>query len=324
MTGLTYFDADLVTARTPWPALIDAIRDAFRHGGVSPIRHSHSIPCNDRDDDITLLLMPAWTGAGNFGVKLTTISPANAAFGQPTINGLYVLFSSKTGIPIALFDAGVLTARRTAAASAFASRCLSRTDSATLLMIGTGRLARQLIAAHCSVRPIEEVRIWGRTEEKARDLAKNVSQDIGVDCRVVPDIESSAPDADIISTATRSDTPLLCGCWVSPGTHIDLVGAYTPDMREADTALVNKADRIFVDTMDGATSEAGELIQAAFDSDFTFEDITGDMYMLSSQEGDFRSHREEITVYKSVGTALQGLAAAQLCVRHTGTGNAPC
>ena len=117
MKELTFVDEDQVSALTPWPILIDAIRDAFRQGGVSPIRHHHSIPRNDRDD-ITLLLMPAWTKKGDFGIKLATISPSNAALGHPTLHGAYVLFSGATGIPLAMLDAGGLTARRTAAASA--------------------------------------------------------------------------------------------------------------------------------------------------------------------------------------------------------------
>ena len=298
---------------TPWPALIDTIRDAFRRGGVSPVRHQHSIPGNDRED-ITLLLMPAWNQEGDFGTKLVTVAPSNAALQHPTLHGAYVLFSGATGIPRAILDAGALTARRTAAASALASRYLSRPDSKTLLIIGTGRVARQLIVAHCSVRPIDEVRIWGRNATHAQDAADEASRETGISCVCVPDVETGASGADIISSATPSEEPLLPGRWVGPGTHVDLVGAYKPTMCEADAQLIGKADQVFVDTMEGAKDEAGDLIQAVEAGTFSFDEIAGDMYRMSSRDESLRNDSNEITLFKSVGSALQDLAAAQLCV----------
>ena len=314
MKELTIVEEEQVTALTPWPALIDAIRDAFRQGGVSPVRHHHSITGTDRDD-ITLLLMPAWNQKGDFGIKLATIAPSNAAVGHPTLHGAYVLFSGATGIPLAILDAGALTARRTAASSALASRYLSRPNSKTLLMIGTGRVARQLIAAHCSVRPIEEVRIWGRDAARAEDAAEQSSQETGVSCVCVPDVATGALGSDIISSATPAEKPLLRGEWVGPGTHIDLVGAYKPTMCEADPELIGKADQVFVDTMAGAKDEAGDLIQAVQAGVFSFDKVAGDMYRMSSQEVSLRNDSDEITLFKSVGAALQDLAAAQLCLR---------
>ncbi len=311
---LAYLDGSQVTALTPWPVLIDAIRDAFRDGGASPARHHHSIPGNDRDE-ITLLLMPAWNREGDFGVKLATIAPSNAARALPTLHGLYVLFSGDTGIPRAVLDAGSLTARRTAAASALASRYLSRPESKTLFVIGTGRVARQLIAAHCSVRPIEEVRIWGRSAANARELADQATRETGVGCVFVPDVETGARGADIISSATPAESPLLRGEWVGPGSHVDLVGAYKPTMAEADAELAAKADQVFVDTIEGARDEAGDLIQAVQAGMFSFDAVAGDLYYLSSQDANLRNGAHEITIYKSVGTALQDLAAAQLCWR---------
>lgn len=311
---LTFVDEREVTARTPWPELIDAIRDAFRGGGASPPRYQHLIPGTDRKD-INLLLMPAWDRQGNFGTKLATIAPSNAAQGDPVINGVYVLFSGATGIPRAVLDAGALTARRTAAASALASRYLSRPDSKTLLTIGTGRLARQLVAAHCSVRPIEEVRIWGRNAAHAEDAAVEASEATGIRCVYVPDVETGASGADIITTATPSGEPLLRGIWVGPGTHIDLVGAYKPTLREADADLVAKASQVFVDTMEGAQTEAGDLIQAVEAGVFSFDDVAGDMYRMSSGNESLRSDSTEITLFKSVGSSLQDLAAAELCIQ---------
>ena len=313
---ITYLDDEQVTALTPWPDLINAIRDAFRQGGEAPVRHHHTIPGNDRDD-VTLLLMPAWDEEGDFGIKLATVARSNAALGLPTLHGLFVLFAGETGVPRAILDAGALTARRTAAASALASRYLSRTDSKALLVIGTGRVARQLAAAHCSVRPIEEVRIWGRNAVSAKEAANEVNRDTGIRCVTVPDVETGAAGADVITSATPVEVPLLHGDWVGPGTHVDLVGAYKPAMCEADTDLIAKADQVFVDTLDGAKDEAGELIQAVEAGVFSFEDVAGDMYSLSSLDTSARNNADEITLFKSVGTALEDLAAAQLCLRGT-------
>ena len=255
--------------------------------------------------------MPAWSDA--IGVKLATIAPSNAALGHATLHGIYVLFDGKTGIPRAVLDAGALTARRTAAASALASASLSRTDSTTLLMIGTGRVARQLISAHCSVRPVREVRIWGRSPEKASELADTAEQETGIDCTSVADIETAAAGADIISSATSSQAPLLCGDWVDAGTHVDLVGAYTPTMCEADADLIGKAE-IYVDTVEGARDEAGELILAEQAGRFSFDAIAGDLAAIARSDRGLRNSSDEITVYKSVGSALQDLAAARLCI----------
>ena len=282
----TIIHDEQVAALTPWTDLIDAIRDAFRAGGVSPTRHAHSVPGPGRED-ISLLLMPAWNQAGDFGVA--------------RLASAYVLFSGKTGHPRAVLDAGALTARRTAAASALASRYLSREDSKTLLVIGTGRAAGQLVEAHCAERPIEEIRIWGRNADNAESARQRAAEATGLRCITVPDV---------------ADSPLIEADWVEPGTHVDLVGAFKPTMCEADPATIAKADQVYVDTMEGAMDEAGDLIQAVEAGVFSFDDVAGDLYKLSASDELLRERPDEITVYKSVGVALQDLAAAQLCVER--------
>ena len=311
---LTFLDAEQVTERTPYPQLIDAIRDAFRNKGVSPARSHHDIPGTNRED-ITLLQMPAWDGEGNFGIKLATVAPSNAALGHPTLHGVYVLFSGETGKPTAILDAGALTARRTAAASALASRYLSREDSKTLLVIGSGRVSRQLVAAHCAVRPIEEVRFWGRDTAKAEDAAKEAGEMVGIECVCVADVETGANGADIISSAVSSESPVLKGEWVRTGTHVDLVGAFRPSMCEADVELIAKADQVFIDTMEGAIEEAGDLIQAVAAGRFSFDDVAGDLYRISSSGEVLRTSEEQITLFKSVGAATEDLAAARMCMQ---------
>ena len=308
--SIRFLDDQEVTDLTPYPLLIKAIRDAFRSNGVAPPRHHHSI------GDITMLLMPAWSEAGDFGVKLATIAPSNAALGIATLHGVYILFSGATGEPRAIFDAGALTARRTAAASALASSRLSREDSKTLLVLGTGRVARQLIAAHCAARPVTDVRIWGRDADKARALAETAAREVDAHCVAVPDVETGAADADIISSATSAAEAILPGACVAPGTHVDLVGAFTPAMCEADAELVLKADAVYVDTIDGAKDEAGDLIQAEQAGIFSFDGIAGDMHRLASGDASLRRDDDDITLFKSVGVALEDLAAAELCLRQ--------
>ncbi len=313
---LRYLDADEVTRRTPWLPLIDAIRTAFRGGGASPDRHHHTVPGTGRDD-ITLLLMPAWNASGSFGVKLASIAPSNAGLGLPTLHGVYVIFSADTGAPMAVLDAGSLTARRTAAASALAADVLARPDSETLFVIGTGRVARQLIMAHCTVRPIRNVRVWGRNPQRVTEAIEEVRQEIDADCRAAASIEDGAAGADIVSSAIPTEEPLLHGRFVGPGTHVDLVGAYTPAMCEADAELIAMAGQVFVDTMGGAVTEAGDLIQAAEHGVFAFENVAGDLCRIASAEDSLRSNTEQVTVFKSVGAALEDLAAAELCLRDS-------
>jgi ornithine cyclodeaminase len=310
--GLPYFDAAAVEAATPYPKLIAAIGDAFRNGGVAPARHSHEIPAGGEDVS-TLLLMPSWDNAGHFGVKLATINPANASRDIPTVNGTYVLFDRETATPKAVFDATALTARRTAAASAFAASKLARDDAASLLMVGTGRLSRCLIEAHATVRNISKVRVWGRSPDKAAAIAQWARENVADDATAVHDLETACGDADIISAATFATTPLICGATLPAGVHVDLVGAYSPQMRETDGEVFRRADQVWIDTYEGAEAEAGDLLAAMEEGVIELADVAGDMFKLARTKGTARHDAREITVFKSVGTGLEDLAAAILC-----------
>ena len=220
---------------------------AFRTGAIAPLRHHHAIALDGRPE-ATLLLMPAWQAsapgaatAGRYlGVKSVTVFPDNASRGKPAVFGTYLLFSAETGETLAVMDAARLTAWRTGAASALASRYLSRPDSQRLLMVGAGVLAPQLIRAHASVRPIREVAIWNRSAQRAHALAASLA-DTGLAVTVADDLETAVRAADIVSTATISSEPLVHGAWLRPGTHVDCVGAYRPGMRETDDEVVRRA-----------------------------------------------------------------------------------
>ncbi len=306
-------------------ALIDRLDQLFRTGCEMPPRHHHTIaePTGPGSSDATLLIMPAWTTgpARRVGVKVVTVFPDNGRRSLPSIFGQYLLLDGDTGAPLALLDGTMLTKRRTACASGLASRYLSRPDAARLLMIGTGALAPHLIRVHSKVRPIREVAIWGRRPEEAQRLAHELSSSLptllgrGVTVMAVADRQQAVREADIVSCATLSRTPLVEGAWLRDGQHIDLVGAFTPEMRESDDAAVQRA-QVHVDTRAGATREAGDIVLALRSGAVTADNIVADLFELARGQrsgrrpGDGRS----ITLFKSVGAALEDLAAAELAV----------
>lgn len=297
--------AEQVAQALSWPALIDSIGEAFRDGVEAPPRHHHSM--NREDGEATMLLMPAWQARGYIGVKMVNVFPQNSAHGLPAISGVYLLSEGAHGRPLACMDGSELTRRRTAAASALACRELARKEASSLLMVGTGKLAPMLIEAHAAVRPITRVRIWGRNPDKARALAEHYSDRF--DTQVVTDLATASSQADIISCATLSSIPLIKGAWLKTGSHLDLVGAFKPNMREADATCLRRGE-VFVDTHAGAKGEAGDILQAVDEGAFDFSDIRADMSQLLRGERTGRSSDEAITVFKSVGASLEDLAAA--------------
>jgi alanine dehydrogenase len=311
-------------------ALIDRLDALFRAGCEMPTRHHHAIrePLGAGSADAMLLLMPAWTkgphsgeGGGRVGVKIVTVFPDNGKRSLPSIYGQYLLLDGQTGASLALLDGTMLTKRRTACASGLASRYLSRPDSAALLMIGTGALAPQLIRVHAKVRPIRNVAIWGRRPEEAEKLAnelnKSLPEAIGraISVRAVTDRRKAVAAADIVSCATLSKAPLVEGDWLREGQHIDLVGAFTPQMRESDDKAVWRA-RIFVDTRAGALKEGGDIVQPLANGTIDEDDVIADLSELArgQQAGRLAGDATTITLFKSVGAALEDLAAAELAV----------
>lgn len=300
-------------AALPFKALINALDQMFRADAIAPARHHHSIEVPG-EGTATLLLMPAWVPGRYIGLKTLSVVPGNAARGLPSIHGSYMLSSGLTGELLAMIDAGELTARRTAATSALASRYLSRTDSTTMLMVGTGRLSANLIEAHASVRPISRVLVWGRDAERVAAVILRATA-LGLDAYGVESLEAAAAAADIISCATLSETALIKGAWLKPGTHLDLVGAFKPDMRESDDEAVRRAT-LFVDTRAGALSEAGDIIQPIRAGIISSDDIAADLADLAGGSHTGRERFEEITLFKSVGTSLEDLAGAILAVEQ--------
>ena len=288
--------------------LIERLRGIFRAECETPLRHHHTVPTTGAAGN--LLLMPAWQSGGCMGVKIVTVFPDNASASLPAVLASYLLMDANTGAPLAMIDGESLTARRTACASALAADYLARPDASRLLMVGTGTLAPHLIRAHASVRPIREVAVWGRSAEKALALAANLASD-DLKVRHAADLETAAREADVISCATMTKEPLIRGEWLKPGCHLDLVGAFTPEMREADDEAVRRST-VYVDTRQGALKEAGDIVQPIRNRVLTADGIAGDLFDLTRGSAPGRCSAAEITFFKSVGSAIEDLAAAQL------------
>lgn len=304
-TSVPLIDAATVRRLTPMPALIDALADMFRGDSFAPARHAHPL-----SPDASMLIMPAWQAGGSIGVKIATVHRHDS----PSVKATYILLEEATGRPRAILDGTTLTARRTAAASALAARYLAPDDACHLLVIGTGALVPHLVEAHACVRPIDRVTIWGRDQGKAAALAASLG-DRGVEARAAHDLAAAVGEADVISAATLSNTALVRGADVGAGTHIDLIGAFRSDMCEADPATFAKA-RVFVDTREGVLEEAGDLLQAISAGALSEEAIEADLADLARGRHPGRGdHRSAVTLFKSVGTALEDLAAADMVFR---------
>ena len=318
---MRFLDGADVDAALRYPALVDTLASRIPKGAIAPPRHHHAVKLDGRPE-ATLLLMPAWESrqsgsdlAGRYmGVKCVTVFPDNATHGKPAVLGTYLLLSAETGETLAVMDATRLTAWRTAAASALASRYLSRPDAARLLMVGAGALAPFLVRAHCSVRPIREVVVWNRTPERAQSVIRELGA-TGIAATFTPDLASEAGRADIISTATLSADPLIHGAWLRARTHLDCVGAYRPTMRETDDDVARRA-RIYVDTHAGALAEAGDVLQPLRAGVITKTAIIGDLFDLCRGTAGGRQSATEITLFKSVGASIEDLAAAVAVYEH--------
>jgi len=309
MNTIVQISNDFIENNTEFSSLINQLKSYFSSNDVSvPMRHHHDFENPSVGTDSTLLLMPAWSPSKDAGVKVVTVSPENGQFDLPSIHGTYIYLDATKGSVKAIIEARSLTVKRTAAASALASSFLSRPDSSSLLMIGTGALSTNLIQAHASVRPIKEVYVWGRNFDKATQICNRLNN-ASFKCIPIKTIEEKISDVDIISCATLSKTPLVLGKYLKNGQHIDLVGAYKKDMRESDTDSVIKST-VFVDTFQGGLKESGDIVIPMQEGILSKKDILADLFSLCANKHKGRTSTNEITLFKSVGHALEDLAAA--------------
>lgn len=309
MNKVIQIDEHFIEKSTVFLELVQHLNLGFSNRNIIvPSRHHHDFPNPVVNEDSTLLLMPAWNTGEDAGVKIVTVSPENGQFELPSINGAYIYFDAVTGVLKAILEAKSLTTKRTAAASALASTYLSREDADSLLMIGTGALSANLIKAHASVRPIKAVYVWGRDYKKAQAVCDQFSGE-KFSATPVKSISDKIAEVAIISCATLSKTPLVLGQQLQPGQHVDLVGAYKTDMREADNEVIARAS-VFVDTLQGGLKESGDIVIPLQEGIIQESDIKADLFGLCADGKAGRLNAEEITVFKSVGHALEDLVAA--------------
>ncbi|MEZ5706595.1 MAG: ornithine cyclodeaminase family protein [Burkholderiaceae bacterium] len=323
---MKFFDAESTRAALPFDKLIPALRERFAGGCEVPPRHVHEIisPIGEAGMDaagrrITSLIMPAWTAGRYYGVKIVNIAPGNAKRGLPGLHGTYLLFDGRTGVPLAQIDGDEITARRTAAASALAASYMARSDAEHLLIVGAGRVASLLPQAYQAVRTLKQVRVWSRRHSEAQALAHRLKQ-AGFEASATDQLSEACGEADMVSCATLSTEALVRGAWLAPGSHLDLIGSFTPAMREADDACFQNA-RLFVDTEEALT-KSGDLLIPIQHGVLRADDVRGTLTTLSKGVATGRKNATERTVFKSVGTALEDLAAAVL-VYETGNPSIP-
>lgn len=299
------FDASATRAALPFATLIAALKTLFIQGCTVPPRHVHQLGSAG-----TSLIMPAWQER-YFGIKTVNIFPANSERGLPGLFSTYMLYDAATGQPLAHIDGNEITARRTVVASALAASYLARPDAQRLLVVGSGRVASLLAEAYSQVLPLREIAVWSRNRASAEALAASLRAQ-GFEALAWEQLEAAVRQADVVSCATLSTSPLIRGEWLQAGSHLDLIGGFTPQMVEADDACFAGA-AIYVDTQE-ALQKAGDLLGPMSRGVFAAADIKATLDQLCRGERGGRASAGQRTVFKSVGSALEDLAAAMLVI----------
>ena len=311
---MRFADLETTVRLLDFPGLVAALRETYRRGVDTYDRRLlvEPLPSGEQND---WLLQPAWQYGRNFGIKLVSIFPGNEAKGVNTILGAYVLFDGATGMPQLVVDGVGITWRKTAANSALATDYLARRNAKTLLMIGAGALAPHLIEAHSAVRKFERVLIWNRTPAKAAAIAKRIDRP-GYRATAMTDLKAAVGEADVISAATFATEPLIKGAWLKPGTHVDLVGGYRPDLRESDDEAVRRS-RVFVDWRPSTIEVCGDICQPIA-AGLTSDAAITDTFQLARKERPGRQNDTEITLFKSGGGGHEDLGTAQYLLSKLG------
>ncbi len=301
------------------PAAIAAVSEGFRQLALGNVVMPQRVATLVAVHEGLHLSMPAFVGsenpeeAGTLTIKIVTVYGHNQTrFGLPMIQGMLLLYDARNGRLLAMMDAEHLTALRTGAASGVATEYLARPDAATVLLFGAGALGPQQLAAVCAVRPIQRALVITTSGEKDAEFCAQMSSKLGITVEATRDTQSAIRNADIICTATNSTEPLFDGHWLKPGTHINAVGAYTAKMREVDTTTIQRS-RIFVDHHKAAQTEAGDILLPITNHEFSYDQVAGELGALINGAVVGRTHDNEITLFKSVGLALQdAVTAAQV------------
>ena len=310
-------DAEAVHRLLDYPGLVAALREAHRTGAMpSSQALVMSEPGSGENKFVSLL---AWASGDVVAAKLVGVFPGNLALPEPepSVQGLVALFSGRTGAPLCACDGAALTFRKTAADSALGASFLARADAAVLVIVGAGGLAPHVIEAHRAVRPsIRRVLVWNRTPSRAEALARDLSGG-AFEIRAVTDLDAALGEADIVSSITMATTPVVRGAKLKPGAHVDLIGAYRPDMREADDDVARRA-RLFVDTRNGCTG-SGEIAEPIARGLVTLDDIEADLFELCAGTREGRRSDEEVTMFKNVGGGHLDLFTARHLLKRIET-----
>lgn len=312
-------DAEQVQNNIQFTELIPLLKENFSKAFSMPQRQVHLLAPEDKSQHNAVALLPSWNDEV-ISNKMFTYFPDNTEkHDLPSLFSKIMLFSRNTGEPLALVDGTCITYWRTAAISALASQLLSRKNSEHLMLFGTGNLAAYLLHAHICVRDVKHITIWGRDKEKSQALVDQFSPlypSIRFHCS--EDVAKEISQADIICCATGSPVPLFKGESVTAGTHIDCLGNHLADARECDSATILKA-RVFVDSLTNTLNEAGELLIPIEEGVFQASDIIGELTDMCRQPEILRQSDDEITLFKSVGTAISDLTAAYLVYQKVGS-----
>ncbi|SMF16771.1 ornithine cyclodeaminase family protein [Desulfovibrio gilichinskyi] len=288
-------------------------------GAIEALRSGHLFPKAQVNDiflgpaEGTLLSRGAYIEGLGYGVKSTTVFAGNSKIGLPSVQGAMLVFSHEHGQLTAIIESKLITEFKTAADSVLGASLLARPDSETLLIVGAGTVARSLIKAYGAAFPnLKNIIVWARRAEKAEQLAQEfIDNDINVS--FAADLPSAARKADIISTATMAREPILKYDWIKPGAHVDLIGAYKADMREADDKLISTGS-LFVDSRKTTINHIGELTIPIANGTITAESIKGDLYDMINDSSLGRKSETEITIFKNGGGAHLDLMMANYII----------
>jgi ornithine cyclodeaminase len=315
---MRFHDASAVRAALPMPELLDAVEDAYRavvaHRDRSPLRTHVSLPNGD------LLVMPGVVDdAAGRTVKVVTVVPENAGAGLPTVQAVVLWLDATTGTPLAMLDGATLTAMRTGAASGVATRLLARPNATTLAVIGAGAQAPWQVRAVCAVRPIRTVRIHAPSPTRREALAATLAEELGpaVTVAATASAQDVLRDADVVCCATTASQPVFEAGWIQPGTHVNGVGAFRLGMVELPAGLFARASIVAIDERGAAQGEAGDVMAAVEAGAIGMEHLVE----IGEVAPDWAATRDPaaITVFKSVGLAVQDVAAATVAMRHLGS-----
>lgn len=305
-----FFNKEKIASLLPMKECIDVMEKMFRSlvSGecLQPLRNIMRLP----DGNGVLGLMPGHAEQlGVMGVKVISVFHANSESGLPSHQGVVMLFDAKNGQPLMLFDALEITAIRTAAASAVATKFLAQEKSSTLAIIGSGEQAKRHLEAISLVRKIEQVHLWSRNEKNAKNFASELSGKYKVPIQIKENVQDAVKNADIICTVTASKEPVVMGEWIGPGTHINAVGSSTPFSRELDTTAILRS-KLFTDRYESLFNEAGDFLIPKKEGAVTDDHVKAEIGEVISGTKKGREHDEEITVFKSLGIAAEDIFSA--------------